>query len=97
VLAREMRSLLIGEAASERDQEAIRRAMASGDDVVRIIHLRTQHLGPDDLVVAAKVEFTSTLTLPEVAARIDALEARVRAAVPAAKTIFVEPDVYREA
>jgi divalent metal cation (Fe/Co/Zn/Cd) transporter len=56
--------------------------------------MRTQHLGPDDLLVAAKVELDSTLLFPEVAAAIDRAEARVRRRVPTARVIYLEPDVY---
>ena len=62
----------------------------------RCIHLRTEHLGPDEIVVATKVEFDLTLTVTELATTIDALEAEIRTAEPRATLIFVEPDVYRE-
>lgn len=95
VLAVEMKSLLIGESASEADEAAIRRAIEGADDVSRLIHLRTEHLGPDDILVTAKLEFRPDLTMAELAGVVDAVEARMRAAVPAATRIFVEPDVYR--
>ena len=62
----------------------------------RCIHLRTEHLGPDEIVVATKVEFDPTLTLAELAVTIDALEVEIRAAEPRATLVFIEPDVYRE-
>jgi cation diffusion facilitator family transporter len=96
ILAVEMRSLLLGESASESDQQAIAEAIETSPDVERLIYLRTQHLGPDELLVAAKVAFAPTLTFDRVAAAIDALEARVRERVPAARPMFIEPDVYRE-
>jgi cation diffusion facilitator family transporter len=95
VLVIEMKSLLIGEAASPTDQAAIRTAIEGSTSVRRIIHLRTQHLGPDELLVGVKVELDHELTFPEVADRIDEAEARVRAVVPAARLIYVEPDVAR--
>ena len=61
----------------------------------RLIHLRTLHLGPDELLVAAKIELDASLGVAEVARAIDAAEARVRAQVPAARMIFLEPDVMR--
>jgi cation diffusion facilitator family transporter len=93
ILAVEMKSLLIGEAASPEEQTEIRSAIEAGTSA-RLIHLRTQHLGPEDLLVAAKVDF-GTLDGAALAQSIDALEARVRAAVPNARVIYVEPDEYR--
>lgn len=94
VLAIEMKSLLIGEAVTPEYDAQIRAAISDGPEVTRIIHLRTLHLGPDDVLVAAKLEFACD-TMPELARAIDTVEARVRASVPVAKLIFVEPDIYR--
>ena len=96
VLAREMRSLLLGEAASPEAQQAIREAIGASPGVTRVIHLRTLHLGPEELLVATKVEFQSSLSFAELARSIDAAEARVRARVPEARLIFIEPDVHRD-
>jgi cation diffusion facilitator family transporter len=93
-LAIEMKSLLIGESASPGTDTAIRSAMTSGPEITRVIHLRTQHLGPEELLVAAKAEFAVT-TVDELAAAIDTVEARIREAVPIARLIYLEPDVYR--
>ena len=95
VLAIEMKSLLIGEAASPRDVAKIRLAMESAPHVARIIHLRTMHLGPDDLLVASKVAFDPRLDFASLAKAIDETERRVRAVAPAARLIFLEPDVDR--
>lgn len=97
VLAREMKSLLIGEAASEADITAITTTITSAPNVRRLINLRSEHIGPDELLVAAKVEFTHELTVPQLADAIDDVEARVREAVPAARRLFIEPDVHRAA
>lgn len=94
VLATEMKSLLIGESASSHLEDAIRSAIANGDEVQRVIHLRTMHLGPEELLVAAKLEIDAP-SVPDLARAIDAAEARVRAAVPIARVIYFEPDVYR--
>jgi len=94
VLAIEMKSLLIGESASPVVEQRIRDAILDGPEVKRIIHLRTQHLGPEDLLLATKLEFAAT-TMPEMAAAIDTVEARVRAGSPEARLIFMEPDLYR--
>jgi cation diffusion facilitator family transporter len=92
-LAVEMKSLLIGEAASDADLAAIRSAMEADDGVRRLIHMRTQHIGPDELLVAAKLEPTNGQTVADVAATINRVEAAVRASVPAARVIYLEPDL----
>jgi len=61
--------------------------------VMRLIHVRTQHIGPEELLVGAKVELESSLTFPDVAATINDVERRVRSAVPEARVLYVEPDV----
>ncbi|HYU39502.1 MAG TPA: cation diffusion facilitator family transporter [Acidimicrobiia bacterium] len=94
VLAAEMKSLLIGESATAQTESAIRAAIRDGPEVRRIIHLRTLHLGPDELLVAAKVELDSP-SVPDLTRAIDTVEVRIRAAVPIARLIYLEPDVYR--
>jgi cation diffusion facilitator family transporter len=95
VLAVEMKSLLIGESAEGTTEHAIRTAIEAEPSVERVIHLRTQHLGPEELLVGAKISFLGDLTVPELAAAVDRLEAAVRAAVPAAGIMYIEPDVVR--
>lgn len=97
LLVDEMRGLLLGEAATPEHVAAIRSALVDGRAVTRVIHLRTSHLGPDDLLVAAKIAVTPELSLREVAGVIDDAEARVRAAVPIARQMYLEPDVDRGA
>lgn len=94
ILAVEMKSLLIGESVTDEDEQKIRAAILDGDEVTTIIHLRTQHLGPDDILLGVKVE-TSANTAQEISAAIDVVEARVRAAVPTVRTIYIEPDIKR--
>jgi divalent metal cation (Fe/Co/Zn/Cd) transporter len=91
----EMKSLLIGEAASPAVVARICAAMGSSDQVLSVIHLRTEHLGPDELLVGAKVAFDTSLDLYGLAAAIDEVEASVRAAVPEARVIYIEPDVRK--
>jgi cation diffusion facilitator family transporter len=91
----EMKSLLIGEAASPATVARIRQAMESGENVERIIHLRTEHLGPEELLVGAKLIFDTRLDVPALADAIDAVEVLVRAAVPEARVIYIEPDINR--
>jgi cation diffusion facilitator family transporter len=93
VLAIEMKSLLIGEAVTPEVDAAIRSAILGGPEVSRIIHLRTSHLGPDDVVLAAKLEFTCDTTAA-LAHAIDTVEARVRASSSIIRLIFFEPDFY---
>jgi cation diffusion facilitator family transporter len=95
ILAIEMKSLLIGESATEKDVDAIERALLDGPEISRIIHLRTLHLGPEELLVAAKVAVEHDDTAAEIARGIDAAEARVRNAVPIARVIYLEPDLER--
>jgi cation diffusion facilitator family transporter len=96
VLAREMKPLLIGESASDIDQEQIEQALAGSSHVQSIIHLRTMHLGPDNLLLAAKIDFDHSLTVEQLARAIDDAERAVRAAVPKATTIYIEPDILRQ-
>ena len=96
VLAAEMKPLLIGEAASDSDVAMITAALQSAPDVKSIIHLRTVHLGPDDLLVAAKVDFEHSLSVEELAKAIDRAEAALRTAVPSSTTIYIEPDIRRQ-
>ncbi|MBI2708872.1 MAG: cation diffusion facilitator family transporter [Actinobacteria bacterium] len=96
VLATEMKSLLIGESASRKQREAIEAAVMSEPSVLRLIHMRTEHLGPEELLIGAKVEFIHDLTLPEVAAAVDRVESNVRANVPEARVMYVEPDVSKD-
>ena len=93
VLAIEMKSLLIGEAVSPKVEAQLRDAILDGPEVSRIIHLRTQHLGPDDVLLAAKLEFTCETTAA-LANAIDTVEARVRTSAPTVRLIFFEPDFY---
>ncbi|MFF8604130.1 cation diffusion facilitator family transporter [Streptomyces sp. NPDC015232] len=96
VLAAETKSLLLGEAAGIEDVKKIEAAIVDGDTVTRLIHMRTLHLGPEELLVAAKIAVAHDDTATEVARAIDAAEERIRAAVPIARVIYLEPDIYSE-
>lgn len=95
VLGMETKSLLVGEGATDADAAAITAAIESGDEVEKLIHMKTLYLGPDELLVAAKLGFPTDLPLAQVARQIDIVEERIRAAVPTARVIYLEPDVYR--
>jgi cation diffusion facilitator family transporter len=97
VLVIEMGSLLVGEAARPEVTARIGAAIEAFPKVRRCIHLRTDHLGPDEIMVAAKVEFDADLTVAQLAGAIDELEVEIRKVEPRAAFVFVEPDVYREA
>ncbi len=94
-LALEMSSMLVGESAVPEQAAAIRAALEAEPLVARVIHLRTLHTGPDEILVAAKIAVQHHDTVAEVAAAIDSAERRVRAAVPEARWIYLEPDLER--
>jgi len=94
VLATETKSLLLGESAGPEALERIRAALVDGDSVYRVIHMRTLHLGPEELLVAAKIAVPADATGAGIAAAVNEAEARVRAAEPTARVIYLEPDLY---
>ncbi|MDM4762375.1 cation diffusion facilitator family transporter [Galbitalea sp. SE-J8] len=96
VLGIETKSLLVGEGASAADTERIRDAINAHPAVEALIHMKTLYLGPDELLVGAKVAFGRATTLTDIALSIDEVEAAIRAAVPVARVIYLEPDVYIE-
>ena len=95
VLGIETKSLLLGEGARPDDVKAISRAIEASPKVTGLIHMKTLFVGPEELLVAAKVGFTATSKLSDVASEIDAIEKRIRTAVPVARVIYIEPDVVR--
>jgi cation diffusion facilitator family transporter len=97
ILAVEMKSLLVGESATDEQVRQIEGAILGGDEVERIIHMRTVHLGPDELLVAAKIAVRHDETAGRVARGIDTVEQRIRASVPIARVIYLEPDIYHAA
>jgi divalent metal cation (Fe/Co/Zn/Cd) transporter len=95
VLAIETRGLLMGETATDTAEAAIAAAVQAHPQVTRVIHLKTQHLGPDELLVGVKVEFARHLTMTELADAINDVEADLRRAEPTAKVVYIEPDIHR--
>lgn len=95
VLAAETKSLLLGESADPVERDRIKEALVDGERVTGVIHMRTLHLGPEELLVAAKVSVQEHESAAEVARAIDAAEERIRAAVPIARAIYLEPDILR--
>lgn len=95
VLAVETKSLLLGEGAGPEVEKGIVEAVETVPEVDRVIHLRTQYIGPEELLIAAKIAVHHDDTAAEVAKAIDAAEGRIRAMLPVAKLIYLEPDLYR--
>ncbi len=94
LMGTEMKSLLIGESASRSGEQSIRSSIESHPLVRRVLHMRTQHLGPDELLVGAKVEFDPALVVDDLAQTIDEIEAQLRARTPA-RVNYIEPDIHR--
>ncbi|MBN6052663.1 cation transporter [Nonomuraea sp. RK-328] len=95
ILAIETKSLLLGEGATPEMERQICAALEAADEVERVIHMRTLHLGPEELLVAAKIAVAHNDTASEVARGIDEAERRIREAVPIARVIYLEPDLDR--
>jgi len=97
VVGVEMKSLLVGEGATADQLDAIIHAIESGDEVEKLIHIKTLYLGPEELLIAAKIGVPIDKPLGAVARDIDEIEVRIRGAVADARVIYLEPDVYRRA
>lgn len=96
ILIIEMKGLLIGESASKPNRAKIIGAIEAQPNVDQVIHMRTQHIGPDEILVGAKVEFSSSLDAEALVAAINTTENSIRAAVPAATVIYLEPDLHSD-
>jgi len=94
-LAIETKSLLLGESASREGQARIRAALDATPGMDRVIHMKTLHLGPEELLVVAKFAVPPDVTAEDIATTIDAAEQAIRAAEPIASEIYLEPDLYR--
>ncbi|MFC7405075.1 cation diffusion facilitator family transporter [Georgenia alba] len=92
-LGREMISMLIGESALPEHHRAMEQALA-GEGIEEVVQMRTLHIGPDEVLVAAKVKVAADATGEQVSKVIDAAEARVRDAVPLTVVSYVEPDLH---
>lgn len=95
VLAIEMKSLLMGESATAAMQRTIRSTIESNGSVDSLIHMRTMHLGPEELLVGAKIDFGDRLSADDLTRAVNELESTIRAAVPEARVIYLEPDVHQ--
>jgi cation diffusion facilitator family transporter len=90
-LAVEMKSLLIGEGLTKKDNEAVIEEIEKTEGVNRLIHIRTQYLGPEEVLIGVKAEFQNHLSIDSLRQVIDSLEANIKAVVPAAGPIYIEP------
>jgi cation diffusion facilitator family transporter len=95
VLALETKSLLLGESATPEHIRAIEEALLAGPEIERIIHMKTLHVGPEEVLIAAKIAVRVGEDAEEITRGIDAAEVRIRAAVPLTTLIYLEPDIYR--
>ncbi len=95
ILGIETKSLLVGEGATEKDVARIAAAIEDGPEAEKLIHIKTLYLGPDELLVAAKVGLAADRSVRDAAEDINIIEKRIREAVPTARAIYIEPDVYR--
>ncbi|HUR77576.1 MAG TPA: cation diffusion facilitator family transporter [Acidimicrobiales bacterium] len=91
----EMKSLLIGESATAPQRKLITDVIESHPKTARLIHIKTEHLGPEELLVGAKIDFGKGVSSEQLAASIDEVEQSIRAAVPEARVIYIEPDIFR--
>jgi cation diffusion facilitator family transporter len=94
VLVFEMKSLLIGESALAPMRKTIVEVIEGTEDVRGVLHMRTQHIGPDELLIAAKVQLRPGLDTAGVATAINQAERRIREAVSIECMIYLEPDVF---
>lgn len=92
LLAVEMRSLLLGESGTPAHVALVEAAIREQPEVRTLLHVHTQHIGPDELLVAGKVALDPNLSFHEVVRAIDAAETRIRARLPIATRIYLEPD-----
>ena len=95
ILVREMSAMLVGEGALPEEYDAVQAALESAPLVERVIHLRTLHVGPDALLVGAKIAIAHSQTAEDIARGIDEAERLLRIAVPSAQYVFLEPDFDR--
>jgi cation diffusion facilitator family transporter len=93
-LAVETKSLLLGEAASPEVVAKIERALTETRGVERVIHMKTLHLGPEEVLVAAKIGVVPCDTAHEVTETIDRAEINIRETEPMVTALYLEPDIY---
>ena len=95
-LGNETRSLLIGESADPKLIYKINHILRDEENIERVIHMRSLQLGPEDILLAVKIEFNQRLNTKEISNLINGIEAEIRSEFPIIKKIYIEPDIYRE-
>ena len=95
-LARKTKHLLIGQSVAPAQRRRMIEIVEQSPGVAQLLHLRTMHLGPDSLLVAAKIDYDHSLSVEDLAAAIDRTEADLRGAVPLDAVIYIEPDIRRK-
>ena len=95
VLASEMKHLLIGESADPELQQEFKKQIEVDSRIKEVIHMETLHIGPDDVLVAAKIDIDPSISIPELARAIDEAEVRIRSVTPFNVIIHIEPDIKR--
>jgi cation diffusion facilitator family transporter len=95
VLAIETKSMLLGESADPVVQAQLAAALTGTAGIDRVIHMKTLYIGPEELLVAAKIEVAAGSTSEQIGATIDAAEKTIREQEPSAAWIYIEPDIYR--
>ena len=93
ILGIETSSLLVGEGANADDTTKIRKAIEGTNGVESVIHMKTLYLGPEELMVGAKIAVAAGVSSTDIAKTINAAEAEIRGRVPAARVIYLEPDI----
>ncbi len=94
LVARETKSLLIGEAATTESQDLIRKLVAETEGAVQLMNLRTMQLGEDEFLAALKIQWDTELTMAQLVERTNGLEHRIRETIPRARYVFVEADIF---
>ena len=93
VLGLEMSSLLVGEGAGAEDVAKIAAAIRQTEGVTELIHMKTLYVGPEELLVAAKIGIAEGATGQQIAEIIDSAELQIRNEVAVAKVIYLEPAI----
>ena len=93
VLVIELKGLLVGESASEPDHERLRTMFAQARGVLSVLDLRTEYVGPDEILVAAKLEFDHTMSGDDVSVAINEMEVAIRSRFREKLLLFIEPDL----
>jgi len=92
----ETKSLIIGEGADPEMLRRIRLLLLREESITHVIHIRSLHLGAEDILLAVKAEFDTRLNPKQICSLINGIEADIRAHYPQVNKIFIEPDIYKK-